>query len=80
MACTLIFASIHPEVLENSIQTCPAGKTGNKDIVIDVTVKGDALKLETCGDIVFVQKKFTKGNILGKNIGYSLVSASEMHP
>lgn len=55
MACTLIFASIHPEVLEKSIQTCPAGKSTNID------VKGDAVKLETCGDFVFVQKKFTRG-------------------
>ena len=61
IACTLIFASIHPEVLEKSIQTCPAGKSTNSDIIIDVNVKGDAVKLETCGDVVFVQKKFTRG-------------------
>lgn len=62
MACTLIFASIHPEVLEKSMQTCPVGdNTKNQDIVIDVNVKGDQVKLETCGDVMFVQKKFTKG-------------------
>jgi hypothetical protein len=41
LPCTLIFASIHPEVLEKSIQTCPAGKSTNSDIIIDVNVKGD---------------------------------------
>ncbi|CAC5420180.1 LAPTM [Mytilus coruscus] len=63
MACTLIFASIHPEVLEKSMQTCPVGDTKNQDIVIDVNVKGDQVKLETCGDVMFVQKKFTKDNL-----------------
>jgi hypothetical protein len=38
MACTLIFASIHPEVLEKSIQTCPAGKSTNSDIIIGIAV------------------------------------------
>lgn len=61
MACTLIFASIHPEVLDNSIQSCPAAGPHQNDLVIDID--GDSVKLETCGDVMFIQKKFTRGSL-----------------